>query len=105
MAFQKGVSGHPEGKPVGAKNKIGEQLRQMISDFLNENFETIQQDFSTLKPIERAKIYCELLQYGLPKLQSVGIDIEQTSFQLVKVEPKVISTGMKIANSESEIEL
>lgn len=64
------------GREKGTPNKITAQLREMISDFLTENFETVQQDFKELKPFERAKVYSDLLQYGLPKLQSVSLEIE-----------------------------
>lgn len=75
--FQLGNSG----KPIGAKNKIGLQLRETIADFLSENFSKIVEDFHSLKPRDRVKLYCDLLQFGLPKLQSVslGFDFEKLS--------------------------
>lgn len=72
MKFQKGNTG----KPKGAKNKVGLALRETISDFLSENFGKVVEDFRTLKPRDRVKLYCDLLQYGLPKLQAVSLDFD-----------------------------
>ena len=72
MKFQKGNTG----KPKGAKNKVGLALRETISDFLTDNFTKIEKDFSKLSPKDRARLYCDLLQYGLPKLQSVNLGVE-----------------------------
>ena len=76
MSFKKGMSGNPAGKPKGAKNKVTLQLRELITQFLEERFETIVSDFKKLEPKERVKFYCDLLQFGLPKLQSVSTEIE-----------------------------
>ena len=76
MPFQKGKSGNPEGKPKGVKNKIGLQLRETITNFLSDNFNVVTQDFKKLTPKERAKLYCDLLQYGLPKLQAISTEFQ-----------------------------
>lgn len=68
MPYIKGVSGNKAGKPKGAKNKTGSILRETISNFLDENFTLITKDFHELQPKDRTKLYCDLLQYGLPKL-------------------------------------
>lgn len=75
MPFKKGSSGNVAGKPKGAKNKTGLQLRESINDFLAENFNKIVEDFGQLPPKDRTKLYCDLLQYGLPKLQAISTDI------------------------------
>ena len=74
--FKEGQSGNLKGRPKGAKNKIGGDLRELISDFLTEQFPVIVEDFKKLKPRERARIYGDLLQYGLPKLQSISLDTQ-----------------------------
>lgn len=76
MPFEKGISGNPEGRPKGAANKTGTLIREMISDFLENNFEKVVTDFNELKPKDRVKLYCDLLQYGLPRLQAVQIETE-----------------------------
>jgi len=76
MPFEKGNSGNPDGRPKGTNNKLTKQLRETINDFLETNFESVIQDFEKLTPKERLKFYCELLQYGLPKLQAVQKDNE-----------------------------
>lgn len=75
MAFIKGMSGNISGRPKGAKNKAGEDLRKLLSDFLEKRFESIINDFESLEPKDRIKVYTDLLQYGLPKLQAVSNDL------------------------------
>lgn len=76
MGFEKGISGNPEGRPKGATNKTSLQLREMITDFLETNFEKIKKDFELLSIKERAKLYCDLLQYSLPRLQAVQLETD-----------------------------
>ena len=76
MAFEKGVSGNPDGRPKGATNKTTAQVRELVTGFLEDNFEQVKIDFSLLSPKSRVKLYCDLLQYGLPKLQAVQIETE-----------------------------
>ena len=45
-------------------------------DELVKMFEQVKKDFSLLSPKSRVKLYCDLLQYGLPKLQAVQIETE-----------------------------
>lgn len=76
MAFNKGKSGNPAGRPKGSSNKVTAKLRESITDFLDGNFNKIKKDFKGLKPADRVKYYIELLQYAVPKLQSVQLETE-----------------------------
>lgn len=88
MAFKKGISGNPKGKPPGAVNKNTKELRETVSNFLLSNFEQVVKDFKKLQPKDRTRLYCDLLQYGLPRLQNVSMDLEfeqMTDQQLNKI--------------------
>ena len=74
MGFVKGMTGNPEGRPKGTQNKINRKLRETIGDFLTNNFSKVVEDFEALQPKDRAKLYCDLLQYGLPRLQAVQLE-------------------------------
>jgi hypothetical protein len=70
MPFEKGESGNPAGRPKGSMNATAKLLRQMISDFLVENFEEVQQSFKELPPKEKVKTFCKLLTFAVPKLRA-----------------------------------
>lgn len=74
MGYVKGMTGNPDGRPKGTPNKINQQLRETIGDFLLNNFSKVIEDFEGLQPKDRAKLYCDLLQYGLPRLQAVQME-------------------------------
>ena len=76
MPFKKGVTTNPEGRPKGTKNKVTTNLRETIGNFLQANFQKITEDFEGLPPKDRAKLYCDLLQYSLPKLQAVTVETD-----------------------------
>ncbi len=69
--FSKGQSGNPAGRPAGRPNKLTGDLRGKIADFLAENWEQIKKDFAKLEPKERVQLYDKLLQYCVPRLQTV----------------------------------
>jgi hypothetical protein len=78
------------GRRKGSTNKINNDLRGKISIFLDGEFDNVRKAFkdASLQPRDRIKLYCELLQYGLPKLQAVNntIDFENlTDDQLEKL--------------------
>lgn len=74
--YKRGQSGNPKGRPKGARNKVGAELRAMISEFLFNEFPSLVVNYKKLKPREQARVYTDLLQYGLPKLQAVSVEAQ-----------------------------
>ena len=83
MAFKKGQSGNPKGRPRGAKNRATNELREWVERFINDNLDTIANDIKELEPNERVKFFLALLNYTLPKQQSVKADITDEREQIV----------------------
>jgi hypothetical protein len=88
MPFKKGQSGNIKGRTKGSPNRVTKQLRESIASFLDNNFQRLENDFELLPPRDRIKFYCDLLQYGLPKLQSVQLESDfeyLTDMQIDKI--------------------
>jgi len=75
MPFTKGESGNPEGRPVGSQNKRKKQLREMIENFLVNNFEAVVEEINTMPSKDKIKFYVELLPFGLGKVRAESSDV------------------------------
>lgn len=88
MPFQKGNSGRPE----GAINKTSKKVREAVVKFLENNIQTVQKDFTSLKtPNARLKFITELLPYAAPKLSSIQTETDSHisgGITIVWEEPK-----------------
>ena len=100
MELKKGQTNNPDGRPVGSQNKINADLRQSINDFLQKNFVEVEKDMQKLQPKDRVRLYIDLLQYGLPKLQSASLDIDYS--QMSDEQLDYIIEGLKKSANEQE---
>ena len=71
--FKKGESGNPNGRPNGAKSKAKTDLLKRITDILDNNVESLQDDLDSLEPAERVRALTNLINYVLPKKQAVNV--------------------------------
>ena len=69
----KGQTNNPNGRPKGIPNKVTTDLRQWITNFLEENREQIQEDWKALEPKDRIVLFEKLLKYALPTLQATSL--------------------------------
>ncbi len=63
--------GNP-GKPKGAKNKVVFNIRSKVADFITDNWEAVQIEFSKLEPKDKLHFLEKLMSYSIPKLSSVA---------------------------------
>lgn len=76
MAFKKGISGNPTGRPKGARNRTTNTLRPLVTDFLNSNWLDFERAYKRLPAKDKVAMFEKMLKYSLPSLQSVSINEE-----------------------------
>lgn len=94
MGLRKGMTNNKAGKPKGAVNKLNKDMRQTIADFLINHWPEVEKEFTKLKGRDKVNFYRDLLQYHIPKMQAVAVELEfnqLTDEQLENLCNKLIS--------------
>ena len=76
MAPRKGTTNNPNGRPKGAANKVTTDFRKWLDELLNKNLSKVENDFSKLEPKDRLIILERLMQYTIPKQQSITAEAQ-----------------------------
>ena len=82
MAFKKGESGNPEGRPKGTPNKTSTEIKQTLNDILCNEIEAIPERLTQLSDKDRLDIVIKLLPYILPKQKELEITNDITKMNL-----------------------
>lgn len=83
------------GRQKGTPNKITRDLKQWVSDVLNNNREKFEEDLRELLPFERVKVLSSMFNYFLPKQQSISIE------EQIETETKVLTKFLSEAPEEA----
>ncbi len=82
------------GRIKGSENKVTSSIRNKINLLLENQFETIENDFNNLTSKERLEIIVKLLPYSIPKqLETTNyteIDIDNLDFEVTEEMQKEI---------------
>lgn len=73
MAFKKGISGNPSGRPRGAKDKKSEKIRKWLLDIVENRRDTIADDLDVVDPATRLNFIAKIMPYIAPRLASVDV--------------------------------
>ena len=74
--FEKGVSGNALGRKVGSQNKCTVRIREAITNFIDTYISKgrFSKDIDMLNEKDRVKAITDLIQFAIPKLQSMSVD-------------------------------
>ena len=86
MKFNKGRT-KTGGRSKGTPNRSTEELRAMLSAFVDKNMDAMQKDFDELAPRERVRSMIDLMKFVLPTLRAIdnrdtlkGVDTIRIAF-------------------------
>ena len=99
------------GRPLGAKGKISEAMRQTLSDVLQGEIEGLKERFESLFDLQRIELLIKLLPYAVPKLATEIKITEQppTRFDfdidvVEKINDEIVVTNTYNVNNDEKIE-
>lgn len=83
------------GRAKGTPNKSTSDLKQWLSEVLNENRNQFERDLKSLLPEERIKVLSGLFNYVIPKQQSLSIE------EQIRSETESLSRWLESAPDEA----
>src|SRR5882724_3235149 len=68
------LPGHAGLKKKGSNNRLQSEIKEKITDFLNEKLDSIEEVFKEVAPKDKLRFLGELLGYVLPKSKEVSVE-------------------------------
>lgn len=88
------------GRAKGTPNKVTASTRAWLSDLLQKHRKKFERDFKDLPADKRVQVYERLLQYVLPKQQTMSVDVDLDTL----TDEQLNSIIAKISDDVQELE-
>lgn len=90
----KGKTNNPNGRPKGTPNRITQDVRAWLSAVIDGNRKQMERDLKTLEPKDRLQMLEKLMQYVIPKQQTVRADLEIDTPKLDQRTPEEVEAAI-----------
>ncbi|SFC15574.1 hypothetical protein SAMN04488494_1017 [Xylanibacter ruminicola] len=91
MAFKKGQSGNPNGRPKGSVDEKKAYIRDWVMSIIGTNGKRLEQNFQRLSRKEQWRVITQLLPYVLPRQHEAILDASvDANMQVTTPEPITI---------------
>ena len=103
MAFKKGKSGNPNGRPKGSVNEKTAYIRDWVISVIGSNGQRLLSDFQRLPRKEQWRVITQLMPYVLPRQHEAVID---ASVDVTTPEPitlRFVASKEDLARIDSEV--
>lgn len=91
MAFKKGQSGNPNGRPKGSTNEKTAYIRDWVISVIGSNGQRLAQNFQRLSRKEQWRVITQLLPYVLPRQHEAIVDASiDANMQVTTPDPITI---------------
>ena len=95
MGLHKGQTNTPNGRPAGKQNKLTTQTKDWITQLIDSNKKQIEKDLKGMDAETRVKALFSLLNYIVPKQQSISIE------EQAKIEEEALIKFLETAPDEA----
>lgn len=100
MAFKKGKSGNPSGRPPGSKDKKSEKIRKWLLDIVENRRGMIADDLDAVDPATRLNFIAKILPYVAPRLASVDMGQNSPANNAIVIEEVDAEPAMMIVTAD-----
>lgn len=87
MAFKKGESGNPEGRPSGAKDKVQSDIKQAFQSLVEGNLTNIESwlnEVAAKDPGKAIEMLLKLSEFILPKIRTIDLNAQLKTKQTIE---------------------
>lgn len=100
MAFKKGKSGNPAGRPPGAKDKVSAKLHKWLVNLVENRRASLVDDLDAVDPATRLNFIAKILPYILPKLNAVDMGKNSPASNAIVIEEVDAEPAMMIVTAD-----
>lgn len=79
MAYQKGQSGNPKGRPQGAENAKTKELRALLKTAIAAELSALPETLAALSAEKRLEIIAKMLPYCLPRIEPTKYNFDEST--------------------------